>query len=91
MSHSPVPALSKPNPIRKKEGEKGHMSDNDNTNLLERAAELLDELDSHPSGLQKHLEQAVEGNDLDSIRYWVERLEGHVAREHFHGYEVTVW
>lgn len=67
------------------------MSSSENERLLERAAELIDELESHPSGLQKQLEAAVESNDLERIHFWVNSLEAHLSQEHFGNWNITVW
>lgn len=67
------------------------MSSNTNVRLLERAADLIDELQSHPSGLQKQLERAVESNDLDSIHFWVSTLEARLSQEHFKNWDIHVW
>ncbi len=59
------------------------MSNDTNTQLLQRAANLIDALDSHPSGLQKHLVKAVETNDLDEVQYWVPILEAELSQINF--------
>lgn len=59
------------------------MSTDSNTRLLERAADLLDDLTSHPSGLDTQLEKAIESNDLDEIYRVVCICEGVLAQEHF--------
>jgi hypothetical protein len=61
-----------------------------NTNLLERAAELIDELASHPAGADKALIRAIDSNDLDQVRYQVQKIEGDLAREYFRGAGLTV-
>jgi hypothetical protein len=58
-----------------------------NTILLERAAELIDELASHPSGADRALVQAIDANDLDEIRCQVNKLEAELSREHFYNSE----
>lgn len=60
------------------------MSNEVNSNLFERAADLLDDFTNHPSGLDKQLEKAVESNDLDEIHRIVTICEGLLAQEHFH-------
>lgn len=65
------------------------MSNNTNENLLERAAELIDELASHPSGYDKALIKAIDANDLQEVRYLVVKLEGELSQEHFHNYELV--
>jgi HPt (histidine-containing phosphotransfer) domain-containing protein len=62
-----------------------------NTNLLERAAELIDELVGHPSGADLVIIQAIDNNDLDELRFQVHRIEGELAQEHFHNKEIVVW
>lgn len=64
------------------------MSHNSNTELLERAAELIDELSSHPAGLDKRLATAVEANDLDELRYQVAVCESVLAQEAFHEFNI---
>ena len=59
------------------------MSNDTNNNILERAADLLDELTSHPSGLDIQLEKAIESNDLDEIYRVVCICEGVLSQEHF--------
>lgn len=60
-----------------------------NTNLLERAAELIDELASHPSKSDRALIQAIDSNDLEQVRYQVQKIEGELAREYFRGAGLT--
>lgn len=60
------------------------MSLDSNTQLLERAADLVDELTSHPAGIDKGLIQAVESGDMERIKYWVSKAEGVIAQEHFY-------
>lgn len=64
------------------------MSHQINTNLLERAAELIDQLTGHPSGLDKALVVAVEANDLNEVHRQVFKLEAELAQEHFHNYDL---
>ena len=59
------------------------MSQDINTRLLERAADLLDDFTNHPSGLDKQLEKAIESNDLDEIHRVVSIMEGIQSQEHF--------
>lgn len=58
-----------------------------NTILLERAAELIDELASHPSGADRALIQAIDANDLEKVRHQVNKLEAELACEHFYNAE----
>jgi hypothetical protein len=67
------------------------VSQQTNTKLLERAAELIDELTSHPSGLDETLIQAVGANDLNEVRRIVVLVEGELAQEHFRNWEITTW
>lgn len=60
------------------------MSLDSNTSLLERAADLIDELTSHPAGIDKGLIQAVASGDMERVRYWVGKAEGVLAQEHFY-------
>jgi len=59
------------------------MSLESNTQLLERAADLLEEVDSHPAHLDDLLSNAIKSGDLEQIRYWVSVVEGTLAQEHF--------
>jgi hypothetical protein len=61
------------------------MSKQENTNLLERAAQLIDECASHPAGLDDNLIAAVDSGDMERIAYWVSVAEGTLAQEHFEG------
>lgn len=67
------------------------MSTYQNTHLLERAAELIDELASHPAGYDKMLITAVESNNLDEVYRLVVKIEGDMAQEMFHNWDITVW
>lgn len=62
-----------------------------NTNILERAASLIDELESHPSGADDQLIQALDNNDLQEIYRLVVKLEGELAQEHFRNWDITTW
>lgn len=62
-----------------------------NIKLLERAAELIDEITGHPSGADRALIAAVDSNDLDEVRYQVRRIEGELAQEHFRDYDLAVF
>ncbi len=64
------------------------MSNSTNDQLLERAHELLEDLDSHPSKLNKALSIALEQNDLDYINYLVPKLEAELSQEHFENWNV---
>lgn len=66
------------------------MSNITNTNLLERANELIEELVSHPAGLDKQLINAVERDDLDEVHRLVVLIEGELAQEHFRNYDLVV-
>lgn len=65
------------------------MSNQINTELLERAAELIDELTSHPSGYDKILEDCIDRNDLDALQHHVAVIEGELAQEYFMNNEVA--
>lgn len=64
------------------------MSNQENTNLYERAQELIDELTSHPAGLDERLTKAVESNDLDELRYQIAVCESFLSQEAFHEFNV---
>jgi hypothetical protein len=59
------------------------MSSETNTNLLERANELLEEVDSHPAHLDDLLDTAIKSGDLEQIQYWVNVVEGTLAQEYY--------
>lgn len=60
------------------------MSLNSNTELLERAADLLEEVDSHPAHLDDLLSNAIKSGDLEQVRYWVGVVEGTLAQQEFY-------
>lgn len=60
------------------------MSNQSNDNLIERATDLLEEIDSHPSGLDTALDEALKKGDLDEIHRLVTYIEAELARDHFH-------
>lgn len=62
-----------------------------NTNLFERAAELIDELQSHPSGADKQIIAALDANDLQEIYRLVNKYEAFLAQEHFKNWDISVW
>lgn len=64
------------------------MSNQVNAKLLERAAELIDELTSHPAGYDKLIERAIEKNDLEEVHRLVTHVEAEISREYFYGYEL---
>lgn len=66
------------------------MSVDENVRLLERAADLLDEIDGHPSRYDKLLERALIDGDMDAIRHCVSIIEGELSRDHFSGYDILV-
>ena len=63
------------------------MSQEDNTNLLERGYELAEEFVSHPSGIDKSILAAINSGDLEKVRYQISKCEGYLAQEHFYGTE----
>lgn len=64
------------------------MSNQRNTELLERAYELLEEFDSHPSKIDKALKEAIDTNDLEGVLHLVHYLEAFLAEEHFHNWDL---
>lgn len=64
------------------------MSNHTNTKLLERAAELIDELQSHPAGLDKAIKLALDQNDLEELTYAVLRAEAELSQEYFYNNNV---
>lgn len=67
------------------------MSEHHNINLLERAAELIDTLESHPSGADDLLIRAVDSNDLDEVHRLVIKFEGELSQEYFKNWDIRVW
>lgn len=65
------------------------MSNITNSNLLERAYELLEEITSHPSGLDKALTKAVRAGNLDEIYYLVTKIESELAQKHFYNNNIS--
>lgn len=61
------------------------MSQESNTQLIERAKELLETIDSHPSGYDTLLAAAIEKNDLDDVFQFVTAIEAELSRQHFYG------
>ncbi len=59
------------------------------SNLFERAAELIDNLTSHPSGADNQIIAALDANDLQEINRLVCKYEAVLAQEHFEGYQVA--
>lgn len=60
------------------------MSLHENTSLMERAQDLLEEIDSHPAHLDDLLEAAIKSGDLEQLRYWVGVVEGTLAQQAFY-------
>jgi len=60
------------------------MSTQVNTELIERAADLLEEMDSHPAHLDDQLAAAIKSGDLERLRYWVSVCEGALAQAEFY-------
>lgn len=52
-----------------------------NTNLFERAAELIDIFTDHPAGVDGQIIAALEANDLQEIYRLVNKYEAELARE----------
>lgn len=59
------------------------MSLHQNQLLMERAQDLLEEVDSHPAHLDDLLSNAMKSGDLEQIRYWVGVVEGTLSQEVF--------
>jgi hypothetical protein len=64
------------------------MSNQVNTNLIERANELLEELSSHPAGLDKAIQAALDRGDLEELHYAVGRADAALAQEHFYNNDI---
>ena len=60
------------------------MSNSTNTALYERAQEAMEELTSHPSGIDKAIQKAIDSHDLEELALLVGRAEGILSEEHFH-------
>lgn len=67
------------------------MSNITNDKLLDRASELLEEISDHPSGYDVLLSKAIESGDLDEVHRVVSYVEGQLAQDHFHQYDLVVW
>lgn len=67
------------------------MSHPNNDALLERASSLLEEIVSHPSGLDKKLLVAMERGDLEELERTVNDIEGLLAQEHFFNYDLIIY
>lgn len=65
------------------------MSNPINTNLIERANELIEEITSHPSGYDRRLQELIVSNDLEALYNLVIKIEGLLAQEHFRNYEIV--
>lgn len=65
------------------------MSDIVNTNLFERASYCIDQLESHPGGIDKRIAQAIDNNDLDDLAYLVSIGEGILAQEEFEAGDIV--
>lgn len=59
------------------------MSHQVNTELYERASELIDQTLSHPAGIDKAIIDALANEDLDALVVAVQRAEAVLAQEHF--------
>ena len=67
------------------------MSNISNTNLIERASELAEEITNHPSGYDKLLLNAIKANDLTEVSRLVSVVESGLAQEHFHNFDLGVY
>lgn len=65
------------------------MSTETNTKLIERANELLEVIDSHPSGYDKLLATAIKNNDLDDVYQFVTAIEAELSEQHFRNYDMA--
>ena len=59
------------------------MSHEVNTQLYERASELIDQTLSHPAGIDKAIIDALANEDLDELLKAVQRAEAVLAQEHY--------
>lgn len=59
------------------------MSHPTNSILLERAHDLLEEVQSHPAHLDDNLQAAIKSGDLEQVQYWVTVIEGTLAQEYY--------
>lgn len=59
------------------------MSLENNVNLMERAQRAMEDLASHPGGIDKRIQQAVDNGDLDELNYIVAVAEGILSQEEF--------
>lgn len=64
------------------------MSDSTNTKLLERAHEAMEQLTSHPAGLDQSIQQAIDHDDLSEVERLVTLAEGIMSQEDFEANDV---
>jgi len=66
------------------------MSNNSNVILLERTAQVIDDLGvDTPSHDIETLERMIRDNDFEALQDKVSRLESFLAQENFHELEMT--
>jgi hypothetical protein len=64
------------------------MSNEINEVLFERAAYCIDQLESHPAGLDKSIIEALDSGDLERLVYAVGRAEACLAQEEFEAADI---
>lgn len=60
------------------------MSQQNNTNLAERAWSVCEDLTNHPSGIDRRIQQAVDSGDLDELASLVAVGEGILSQQYFY-------
>jgi hypothetical protein len=64
------------------------MSKDETTALLEFAYEVAEHYTSHPSGVDVQLLAAISVNDLNEVRWILNKVEGSLAQNHFHAHDL---
>lgn len=64
------------------------MSNQINTTLIERAHEVIEELTSHPSGIDNRIQALIDIGDLNNLQAAVADGEAILAEEFFKSYDV---
>lgn len=64
------------------------MSDENNTNIMERAYDMLEEFTNHPAHYDTLLLEAIRKNDLEEIQHLTVMMEGYLSMQHFQNYDL---
>lgn len=65
------------------------MSNITNELLLERAYQIADELTSDPAGRDDRILELINLNDLDTLREYLNIVEGQLSLEYFHNKDIV--